>query len=49
MIRCWHCGQYEWFCNARHFWLPVLQGLAWGVAGGTLAGTVFFGLMKVIG
>jgi len=29
--KCFSCGKYQWYCDAKHFWLPIIQGLLWAV------------------
>jgi len=39
-IFCWSCGQPEWFCNARHFWVPIFQGILIGTLIGGSIGAI---------
>jgi hypothetical protein len=31
MTKCWNCGKLQFVCNSKHFFGPVLTGLAFGV------------------
>lgn len=37
---CWSCGRREIFCNARHFFIPIFEGLAYGLFVGCATGAV---------
>lgn len=37
MAECGNCGMPEWFCDAKHFWVPVFKGIATGfLIGGSI-------------
>lgn len=40
-IRCWHCDNYEWLCDAKHFWKPIIEGLFLALVVGVMIGFLF--------
>lgn len=45
-LYCWDCGRRQWWCDMRHFWGPVLDGLWKGFLFGGSIGAVLALLEK---
>lgn len=49
MIRCYSCGMLQWVCNAKHFWVPIFEGMLWGMLIAIPGGILYFWIDRLYG